>query len=172
MPIIWTLKQWMMVNRNIYRANQLCEALKVRAGFKISIQAIHMLINKQPDALRLHNMQAICTALGCKLSDFCEVFPDERANGETVEPFCLQSPFGGSQVNATGALTIGGEEDSSLYLKGYKDGAMTILLRILGPNSPQKAVELLQAALYADRVDGEEVVAKFVEPIMSDSHAT
>ena len=153
----------MLVNRNIHRPNQLSDALWAEAGFKISIQAIHMLINKQPEALRISTMQAICTALGCKLSDFFEIYPDGRGNDKICEPSRFNCSCDNSRLGATGALVTEDEEENSLYLKGYKDGAMTILMRILGPHSPQKAMQLLQDALYAESKKSAEVITRLVE---------
>ncbi|HEY0377216.1 MAG TPA: helix-turn-helix domain-containing protein [Pyrinomonadaceae bacterium] len=169
MPIIWNLKQWMRANRNIYRANQLCDALRAEAGFKISIQAIHMLINKQPEGLRTLTMQAICTALRCRLSDFFEIYPDGQGN-EICDLSKLHSSCDNSRLGTTGPLVVTGDEANSPYLKGYKDGAMTILLRILGPHSPERAVQLLQGAFYAEQAAGEEAVAKLIETIISETN--
>ena len=33
-------------------------------------------MNGKPNALRLQTIQALCNALDCQLSDFCEVLPD------------------------------------------------------------------------------------------------
>ncbi len=76
MPIVWNLKKWLAVERDIYRPSELQALLAEKAGVQLSIQAISALINGQPNALRLQTIQALCNALNCKLSDFCEVGPD------------------------------------------------------------------------------------------------
>jgi DNA-binding Xre family transcriptional regulator len=76
MAIIWNLKKWLAVNRDIYRASELQLLLAEKVGVRLSLQAISTIINGQPSALRLQTIQAICTALDCKLSDFCDVLPD------------------------------------------------------------------------------------------------
>jgi DNA-binding Xre family transcriptional regulator len=76
MPITWNLKKWLAVERDIYRPSELQALLVEKAGVQLSLQAVSALINEKPNALRLQTIQALCNALECKLSDFCEVFPD------------------------------------------------------------------------------------------------
>jgi DNA-binding Xre family transcriptional regulator len=76
MPILWNLKKWLAVERDIYRPSQLQALLAEKAGVQLSLQAISTLINGKPNALRLQTIQALCNALDCKLSDFCEVLPE------------------------------------------------------------------------------------------------
>ncbi len=83
MPIIWNLKKWLAVERDIYRPVDLQTLLSEKAGMKLSLQAISSLINGKPSALRLQTIQALCNALDCKLSDFCEVIPDSPKQQRT-----------------------------------------------------------------------------------------
>jgi DNA-binding Xre family transcriptional regulator len=76
MPIVWNLKKWLAMERDIYRPSELQMLLAEKAGVQLSLQAISALINGKPNALRLQTIQALCNALDCKLSDFCEVLPD------------------------------------------------------------------------------------------------
>ena len=76
MPVVWKLKKWLAVERDIYRASELQELLASKAGVQLSLQSVSALINGKPNALRLQTIQALCNALDCKLSDFCEVSPD------------------------------------------------------------------------------------------------
>lgn len=76
MPVIWNLKKWLAVERDIYRPSELQALLAEKAGVQLSLQAISALINGKPNALRLQTIQAMCNALDCKLSDFCDVLPD------------------------------------------------------------------------------------------------
>jgi DNA-binding Xre family transcriptional regulator len=78
MAIVWNLKKWLAVNRDIYRASELQLLIAEKAGVRLSLQAISAIINGQPSALRLQTIQALCNALDCKLSDFCDVLPDGR----------------------------------------------------------------------------------------------
>ncbi len=78
MPILWNLKKWLALERDIYRPSQLQALLAEKAGVQLSLQAISTLINGTPNALRLQTIQALCNALDCKLSDFCEVVPDTQ----------------------------------------------------------------------------------------------
>ena len=76
MPVVWNLKKWLAVERDIYRPSELQALLAEKAGVQLSLQAVSALINGKPNALRLQTIQALCNALDCKLSDFCEVLPD------------------------------------------------------------------------------------------------
>jgi len=76
MPVRWDLKRWLAVERNIYRPSELHTLLVTKAGAKLSLQSVSALVNGTPGALRLRTIQALCNALDCNLSDFCEVFPD------------------------------------------------------------------------------------------------
>ncbi len=76
MPIVWNLKKWLAVERDIYRPSELQALLAEKVGVQLSVQALSTLINGTPNALRLQTIQALCNALDCKLSDFCEVLPD------------------------------------------------------------------------------------------------
>ena len=79
MPVVWKLKKWLAVERDIYRPSELQTLLADRAGVQLSLQAVSALINGTPSALRLQTIQALCNALDCKLSDFCDVLPDTGA---------------------------------------------------------------------------------------------
>lgn len=79
MPVVWKLKKWLAVERDIYRPSELQARLAERAGVQLSLQAVSALINGTPSALRLQTIQALCNALDCKLSDFCDVLPDAGA---------------------------------------------------------------------------------------------
>ncbi len=76
MPVRWNLKRWLAVERNIYRPSELRTLLRTKTGVTLSLQAVSTLVNETPGALRLRTIQALCNALDCKLSDFCEIFPD------------------------------------------------------------------------------------------------
>ena len=76
MPVEWKLKKWLAVERDIYRPSELQALLAERAGVQLSLQAVSALTNSTPSALRLQTIQALCNALDCKLSDFCDVLPD------------------------------------------------------------------------------------------------
>jgi DNA-binding Xre family transcriptional regulator len=82
MAIVWNLKKWLAVNRDIYRPSELQLLIAERVGVRLSLQAISAIINGQPSALRLQTIQALCTALDCKLSEFCDVLPEPRGSRE------------------------------------------------------------------------------------------
>lgn len=79
MPITWNLRKWLALHRDIYRPADLQALLKDKAGVILSHQAVAALMQGTPSALRLQTMQALCNALDCQLSDFCEVTPDAPA---------------------------------------------------------------------------------------------
>lgn len=82
MPVQWNLKKWLVVNRNIYRPTELRTLLHEKSDIQLSLQAVSALINSTPSALRLSTIQALCDALDCKLSDFCEVLPNPSKRGK------------------------------------------------------------------------------------------
>lgn len=81
MAVIWNLKKWLAVNHDIYRPSELQALLIRKAGVQLSLQAISALLNNKPHALRMQTVQALCNALDCKLSDFCDVLPDPVEGG-------------------------------------------------------------------------------------------
>src|SRR5947209_20022423 len=76
MPVSWNLKKWLAVEHDIYRPSELQTLLAEKAGVQLSLQAVSTLLKSKPNALRLQTIQALCNALQCNLSDFCEVSPD------------------------------------------------------------------------------------------------
>ncbi len=79
MPVEWKLKKWLAVERDIYRPFELKALLAEKAGVYLSSQAVSALMNSTPSALRIPTLQALCTALDCKLSDFFEIYPETVA---------------------------------------------------------------------------------------------
>lgn len=77
MPVQWNLKQWLVANHHIYRPTELQALLEEKANTQLSLQALSSLLNTVPSALRLSTIQALCNALDCTLSDFCNVLPDQ-----------------------------------------------------------------------------------------------
>jgi DNA-binding Xre family transcriptional regulator len=92
MPIIWNLKKWLAVEHDIYRPSELQELLAEKAGVQLSLQAVSALINGKPSALRIQTIQALCNALNCKLSDFCEVLPDTASEQQKRRKVADGSP--------------------------------------------------------------------------------
>ncbi len=78
MPIVWNLKKWLAMERDIYRPSELQALLIEKAGVQLSLQAVSALLNGKPNALRLQTIQALCNALNCELQDFCRVLPDSE----------------------------------------------------------------------------------------------
>jgi len=102
MAIAWKLKKWLAVNRDIYRPSELQLLLAEKVGVRLSLQAISSIINGQPSALRLQTIQALCNALDCKLSDFCEVLPDAPAERKQKKTASAAVPlYGGKRASAS-----------------------------------------------------------------------
>jgi len=100
MPFKWNLKKWLAVERDIYRPSELQALLAEKAGVQLSLQAVSALINGKPDALRVQTIQALCTALHCKLSDFCEVLPDSESEQQKQRKVAGGTPvrlYGGKE---------------------------------------------------------------------------
>lgn len=92
MPVVWNLKKWLVVERDIYKPSQLQTLLVEQVGIRLSLQAISALINGTPNALRLQTVQALCNALNCKLSDFCDVLPDVTAGAQKRQKAVGEGP--------------------------------------------------------------------------------
>ena len=88
------MKKWLAVERDIYRPSELQALLAEKAGVQLSLQAVSALINGKPNALRVQTIQALCNALNCKLSDFCEVCPTARASSRNSGRSLVMDPFG------------------------------------------------------------------------------
>lgn len=92
MPVIWNLKKWLAVERDIYRPSELQALLSKQLGITLSLQAISTLINGKPQAIRIQTVQVLCNALNCKLSDFCEVLPDTVADQQKQRKLVGEHP--------------------------------------------------------------------------------
>src|SRR5205814_6483742 len=86
MPVVWNLKKWLAVEHDIYRPSELQTLLAEKANVRLSLQAVSTLLNNKPSALRLQTIQALCNALQCNLSDFCEVSPDSSNRQQKLRP--------------------------------------------------------------------------------------
>jgi putative transcriptional regulator len=75
MPLVWNLRKWLAVNRDIYRPVDLQKLIVEKAGVHISLQAVSALMQQNPSALRIATLEALCTALDCKASEFFDVLP-------------------------------------------------------------------------------------------------
>ncbi|PLS82764.1 MAG: XRE family transcriptional regulator [Chloroflexi bacterium] len=108
MPLDWRLKLWLATERGIFRPSELQARLAEKAGVQLSNQAVSALINGQPNALRIQTIQALCNALDCKLSDFCDVLPDPPAPlGKKRKATSPTRLYGGKNVsNAEDAASI------------------------------------------------------------------
>ncbi len=77
----WTLRAVLAEKCGIHSATALKARLEAKAGVQLSLQSLTVLLNTSPNAIRFQTIQAVCTATGLRLSDFCEVLPDPPAAG-------------------------------------------------------------------------------------------
>lgn len=75
MAIHWQLKTFLARKHAIFKAVDLQKKIIAETGIQISLQNICNLLSKKPSQIRLKTMEVLCTALDCKLDDFCEVKP-------------------------------------------------------------------------------------------------
>ena len=98
MPFRWKLRAYLAIHHDIYRPSELQRVLEDQAGVTMSIQALSSLLHNPPAGLRLATMQALCNALQCRMSDFCDVVPDGeeavvlRPLGAPPEPLYHRRP--------------------------------------------------------------------------------
>lgn len=74
--IVWNFRIWLAKEHEIFSPVQLQKVLVTRAGVRLSLQTLSNLMKNCPGAIRFQTMQAICNALNCRLSDFCQMTPD------------------------------------------------------------------------------------------------
>ena len=74
MAIQWRLKTF-IAERGIYRAKDLQRKITRETGVIVSLQNICNLLKGNPQAVKLQTIEIICTALDCKMTDFCNVSP-------------------------------------------------------------------------------------------------
>jgi DNA-binding Xre family transcriptional regulator len=75
MPLVWNLRKWLAVNRDIYRPVDLQKLIAEKAGVHLSLQAVSALMKSHPSTLRIATLEVLCTALECKASEFFDVLP-------------------------------------------------------------------------------------------------
>lgn len=73
MAVNWRLKTYLAKSHNIFKAADLRRKIIEETNIQISKQQICNLLNGKPKSIKLKTIEVICTALNCKLSDFCEV---------------------------------------------------------------------------------------------------
>ncbi len=72
MKITWRLRM-AAAQREVWTGAQLKRLLAERAGLELSSASISALLTKQPSAVRLETLAALCTALNCTPNDLLEV---------------------------------------------------------------------------------------------------
>jgi len=79
MAVVWNFRMWLAKEHEIFSPAQLQKVMIEHAGVKLSLQALSSLMKNRPGAIRFQTMQAICNALNCRLSDFCQMTPDVQS---------------------------------------------------------------------------------------------
>ncbi len=85
MGIQWTLKSFLAQKKGIYRVIQLRKLIAEETGILISFSNLSTYVEDKPKNLPLPTLEIICSALKCKLSDFCEVTPKSIRPSELKE---------------------------------------------------------------------------------------
>ncbi len=79
MPVIWNLKKWLALERDIYRPSELQALITEKTGVHLSLQAISALMNATPSGMRFQTMQVLCDALDCDVCDFFTIHSSTSA---------------------------------------------------------------------------------------------
>lgn len=82
MAISWHLKT-LASKKGIFRAKDLQRRIAERTGVLVSLQNVCNLLNAKPQSVKLRTIEIICTALDCKMNDFCEITPGKFDNSKT-----------------------------------------------------------------------------------------
>jgi hypothetical protein len=98
MPVLWTLKKWLAVEHDIYRPTELRRQILERTGIDLSHPALSDLLRRPPKSLKVSTMEALCTAFGANLSDFCQIAPGKPRPGR---PRKLYAAHGKRAAKAT-----------------------------------------------------------------------
>lgn len=91
MAVIWRLKTYLAREQNIFKARALQVKIIKETGIKISLQNLACLMREKPSMIRLKTMEVICTALKCKLSDFCNVSEGKIFEHKVVKQLSAQN---------------------------------------------------------------------------------
>jgi len=75
MAIEWRLRSYLATKHGIYQATGLGKVIVKKTGVLITKQNLARLLREKPTSIRFETMEIICSALECRLSDFCEVKP-------------------------------------------------------------------------------------------------
>src|SRR6266516_1885779 len=92
MPLIWNLRKWLAINRDIYRPVDLQKLIAEKAGVQLSLQAVSALMQSHPSALRIATLKALCTALDCKASEFFDVLPPSQEEQTSRQRVAGEAP--------------------------------------------------------------------------------
>lgn len=94
MPTNWTLKKWLAVEHDIYRASELRQRILERTGVQLSHASVSALLRQTPKAIKLSTVQVLCTTFQCQLSDFLEVTPGKARRGRPRRPYAAHAGKG------------------------------------------------------------------------------
>ena len=85
MPFRWELRQVLAAKCGVTSATAL-QNLLAESEVTLSLESTSSLLRSAPKAIRFRTMQALCTATGLKLSDFCEILPEHAGQQNSPGP--------------------------------------------------------------------------------------
>ena len=91
MTIKWNLPN-AMYNSGVFSVAELRKLIKEKGNLDISTPAVHRLVNGLPTEIKFSTLDAICEALGCRISDVIERQSPTPAN-RCLQPLVLESGF-------------------------------------------------------------------------------
>lgn len=91
MAVYWHLKTYLAREHGIYRPTDLQALVVKKTNVLISLPTVSNILNKKPASIRLRTMELICTALGCNLTDFCQVKPSTNQRPEHTKKLSPRS---------------------------------------------------------------------------------
>jgi len=93
MAINWKLKTYLATKHGIYGAVAFQKQIVKTTGILISVQNLCNHLKGKPKSIRLKTVELFCTALECKLSDFCEVKPGKADSTQTKKLSYQNTPL-------------------------------------------------------------------------------
>lgn len=92
MAISWRLKTYIGTRHGIFKATEFQKIIVKKTGVLISLQNICNYL-KKPKSIPLKTIEIICTALNCKLSDFCTITPAKMNSSKVSKLFYEKTPY-------------------------------------------------------------------------------
>lgn len=156
MTLTWTL--WLTTNRALEfqpnrahtNASQLQNIIRERTGRKLSLRALHTLLESQPTTIDISILQAICDAFQCKLDDFCSLTPSGSSESVNLQTD-LRTQFSDARFSPlAGGETLKDRQNAherwhisyALNMTSWKKAAAARLLGLSRPTLYKKLLAL------------------------------